>query len=167
MGNGKDDKRNRNDDKRNRDDDMRNRDDDMRSRNDDMRNRNGCNRGGNGSGVNGDGGSACGCSTVELKRMACLLRRYARIEAVDKVSYVLTVVVVSLVVMALGISAVFFLSSAFVLELSVLVGSEALASLIVGLGLIVLMSVVVVFRKSLIRDCVIRMMWRKGGGDDA
>lgn len=153
MGNGNDDKRNRYDDTRNR--------------NDGKRNRNGFNSSGNGSRENGDDGSVYGCSAVELKRMACLLRRYARIEAVDKVSYMLTVVVVSLVVMALGISAVFFLSSAFVLELSVMVGSEALASLIVGLGLIVLMSVVVVFRKSLIRDCVIRMMWRKGGGDDA
>ena len=60
-----------------------------------------------------------------------------------------------------------FLSLAFLLELSALVGSEAMAALIVGLGLIVMMLVVIVFRKSLIRDCVIRVLWKKGGDEYA
>jgi hypothetical protein len=116
---------------------------------------------------NKNDGDGVRCTEMEVRRMICLLRRYARIEAVDKLSYLLTVLIVSLVVVAFGISAVYFLSLAFLLELSALVGSEAMAALIVGLGLIVMMLLVIVFRKSLIRDSVIRVLWKKGGDEYA
>lgn len=88
-------------------------------------------------------------------RLLRLLERYAKLEAVDKLTVGVTFLIVALVVFALGTSAVFFLCSGLVHTLSELVGSDALANYIIGGVLLLLIIVFYVFRVTLVENRVI------------
>ena len=105
-------------------------------------------------------------------RLLRLLERYAKLEAVDKLTVGITFLIVALVVFALGTSAVFFLCSGLVHTLSELVGSDALANYIIGGVLLLLIIVFYVFRvtaavsASILRSEIISGAKRENDGED-
>lgn len=86
------------------------------------------------------------------------LERYLRLETIDKLSVVTTFIIVAGVVFALGTSAIFFLSTALVEAISLLVGNKALAYLIVGAVLVAMIVVFLLNKKRWVEDRVVRSM---------
>ena len=93
-------------------------------------------------------------------RLFVQLERYLRLETIDKLSVVTTFMIVSGVVFALSTSAIFFLSTALVEAISLMIGNSALAYLIVGLFLILLIVVFLLNKKKWVEDRVVRSMSR-------
>ncbi len=86
------------------------------------------------------------------------LERYLRMETVDKLSVVTTCLIVAGVVFALGTSAIFFLSTALVEAISLMIGNSALAYLIVGLVLVLAICVFWANRKTWVENKVVRSL---------
>lgn len=84
------------------------------------------------------------------------VERYVRLEMVDKLSVVTSTLVVAGVVFALGASAVFFLSTALVEAISLIVGNKAVAYLLVGVLLLLLIWLFLANKKSWVEDRVVR-----------
>lgn len=84
------------------------------------------------------------------------LEQFVRLETVDKLSVVTTSLIVAGVVFALGTSAVFFLSTAAVEGLSLLVGNKALAYLLVGVVLLLIIWLFLANKKKWVEDRVVR-----------
>lgn len=94
--------------------------------------------------------------TAEGTGLLSLMLKYARLEAIDKLSVATTFLIVFGVIFVLAVSAIFFLSTGFVKTLSAYLGDEALANYIVG-GILVLC--IVIFycnRKRWVEDAVVR-----------
>lgn len=86
------------------------------------------------------------------------LERYLRLETVDKLTVVTTFLIVAGVIFALGTSAIFFLSTALVEAISLMIGNSALAYLIVGGVLVLAIWVFWINRKSWVEDKVVRSL---------
>lgn len=84
------------------------------------------------------------------------VERYVRLETVDKLSVVTSALIVAGVVFALGASAVFFLSTALVEAISLVVGNKAVAYLLVGVLLLLLIWLFLANKKSWVEDRVVR-----------
>lgn len=84
------------------------------------------------------------------------LERYLRLETADRLSVAITALIVAGVVFAIGTSAVYFLSMALVEALSLLVGSKAIAYLIVGLVLLLLIVLFLANKKKWVEAPVVR-----------
>lgn len=84
------------------------------------------------------------------------LEKYLRLEMVDKLSVATTFLIVALVVFALGTSAIFFLSTALVEAISLMIGNSALAYLIVGLFLLLLIWIFLANKKRWVEDKIVR-----------
>lgn len=84
------------------------------------------------------------------------LEHYLRLETIDKLSVATSFLIVAGVVFALGTSAIFFLSTALVEAISLMVGNAALAYLIVGLFLLLLIVVFLMNKKKWVEDKVVR-----------
>ncbi len=84
--------------------------------------------------------------------------RYLRLATIEKLSVVTTFLVVALVVFALGTSAIFFLSTAMVEAISIMIGNSALAYLIVGVCLLLMIWVFLANRKAWVEDRIVRSM---------
>ena len=89
-------------------------------------------------------------------KILVLLERYLRLEAIDKLSVVTTSIVVAGVVFALGTSAIFFLSTALVEAISLMIGNVALAYLFVGLLLVLMIVVFLMNKKKWVEDKIVR-----------
>lgn len=79
--------------------------------------------------------------SAEGNGVLSLLLRYARLEAIDKLSVATSFLIVFGVIFVLAVSAIFFLSTGVVKTLSEYIGSEATANYVVG-GILVLLIVV-------------------------
>lgn len=86
------------------------------------------------------------------------LEKYLRLETIDKLSVATTFLVVALVVFALGTSAIFFLSTAMVEAISLMIGNSALAYLIVGVFLLLLIWIFLANKKKWVEDKIVRSM---------
>lgn len=86
------------------------------------------------------------------------LERYLRLESIDKLSVFTTTIIVILVVFALGASALFFLCMSMVEALSMLIGNNAVAYLIVGVFLLFMLLIFLLNKKSWVEDRVVRRM---------
>lgn len=86
------------------------------------------------------------------------LERYLRLETVDKLTVVTSFLIVAGVVFALGISAIFFLSNALVEMLSLIVGNSALAYLIVGVILLLMIWIFLANRKAWVENKIVRSL---------
>lgn len=86
------------------------------------------------------------------------IERYLRLETIDKLTVVTSAMIVALVVFALGTSAVFFLSTALVEALSLIVGNTALAYLIVGALLLLIIWIFLANKKAWVEDRVVRSL---------
>lgn len=84
------------------------------------------------------------------------VERYVRLETVDKLSVVTSSLIVAGVVFALGASAVFFISTALVEAISLVVGNKAIAYLLVGIILLLLIWLFLANKKSWVEDRVVR-----------
>lgn len=86
------------------------------------------------------------------------LERYLRLETVDKLTVVTSFLIVAGVVFALGTSAIFFLSNALVEMLSLIVGNSALAYLIVGVILLLMIWILLANRKAWVENKIVRSL---------
>lgn len=86
------------------------------------------------------------------------LERYLRLETVDKLTVVTSFLIVAGVVFALGTSAIFFLSNALVEMLSLIVGNSALAYLIVGVILLLMIWIFLANRKAWVENKIVRSL---------
>ena len=83
------------------------------------------------------------------------LEQYLRLEIADLLSVTTSSLIVAGVVFALGTSAVFFLSTALVEALSMVVGNKALAYLIVGIVLLLIIWLFLANKKKWVEDRVV------------
>lgn len=86
------------------------------------------------------------------------VEKYLRLETIDKLTVVTTFMIVALVVFALGTSAIFFLSMSLVEAISSMIGNSALAYLIVGVFLLLLIWLFLANKKAWVEDKVVRCM---------
>lgn len=86
------------------------------------------------------------------------VEKYLRLETIDKLTVVTTFMIVALVVFALGTSAIFFLSMSLVEAISSMIGNSALAYLIVGVFLLLLIWLFLANKKAWVEDKVVRSM---------
>lgn len=85
------------------------------------------------------------------------VEKYLRLETIDKLTVVMTFLVVALVVFALGTSAIFFLSTAMVEAISLMIGgNSALAYLIVGVFLLLMIWLFLANKKAWVEDKIVR-----------
>ena len=84
------------------------------------------------------------------------LEHYLRLETVDMLSVATYYIVVVLVVFALGTSVVFFLSMALVQALSVWIGNETMAYLVVGLSLLLIILIFWFNKKTWVQNKLVR-----------
>lgn len=97
----------------------------------------------------------------EGKHLLKLSERYLKLEAIDKLSLLMTILVVSGVVFVLGMSALFFICLGIVKKLTQTIGDEALALFIVGGALLALVLCFVLLRKYLVTNPVIKALARE------
>lgn len=86
------------------------------------------------------------------------LERYLRLELTEKMTVCVSFVIISLVIFALGSSAVFFLCSGLVISLSDVLGSVALANYVVGGGLVIIICCFYFFRVPLVENRVVEVL---------
>ncbi|MCM1312316.1 MAG: hypothetical protein NC206_02555 [Bacteroides sp.] len=108
----------------------------------------------------------------EGTRLWGLLKRYAKLEAVDKLSVLFTILIVAGFVFAFGTIAIYCICMGIVKELAVVVGNEALSFFIVGGVLVVVIMLFVLFRKNLVTNLVVKSLakWMfepSGDADDS
>lgn len=84
------------------------------------------------------------------------LEHYLRLETVDMLSVATYYIIVALVVFALGTSVVFFLSMALVHALSVWIGNETMAYLVVGLALLLIILIFWFNKKTWVQNKLVR-----------
>ena len=84
------------------------------------------------------------------------LEHYLRLETVDMLSVATYYIIVVLVVFALGTSVVFFLSMALVQALSVWIGNETMAYLVVGLSLLLIILIFWFNKKTWVQNKLVR-----------
>lgn len=97
----------------------------------------------------------------EGRRMWGLVREYAKLEVVDKLSFVLSLLIVGGVLMCLFAIALYCLCMFIVARLTVSTGSEALSFLIVGFALMAVAGIFVYLRKSFVTRPVIRALMKE------
>lgn len=94
----------------------------------------------------------------DLKELLNQLERYVRLEAVDKLTVVMTCIIVCAMVFAFATSAIFFISTGVVKSLTLLTGNEMLSYYLVGFVLMALVGVAYMFRKPLVENRVVRVL---------
>ena len=97
----------------------------------------------------------------EGRRMWELVREYAKLEVVEKLSFVLSMLIVGGVLMCLFAIVLYCLCMFFVARLTVTTGSEALSFLIVGFVLVAVAGIFVYLRKSFVTRPVIRALMKE------
>lgn len=85
-----------------------------------------------------------------------LLLKYARLEAIDKLSVATSFLIVFGVIFVLAVSAIFFLSTGAVKSLSAYIGDEAMANYIVGGVLVLCIVIFYCNRKRWVEDAVVK-----------
>lgn len=95
------------------------------------------------------------------KRIFSLLERYVKLEAIDKLSVIFTVLVVLGVSFALGVTAIYCICMGLVQELAIVVGSEALSFFIVGGALVLIILLFIALRKYIVTIPAIKVMAEK------
>lgn len=91
-------------------------------------------------------------------RLWSLLKRYAKLEAVDKLSVLFTFLIVAGFVFAFGTIAIYCICMGIVKELAVVVGNEALSFFIVGGALVAVIMLFILFRKYLVTNPVVKSL---------
>lgn len=94
----------------------------------------------------------------DIRDLLNQIEKYLRLDAVDKMTVMLTGVIVGGISFALATSAVFFLSTGLVKSLALVIGDEIISYFAVGILLLLLMLLVSLFRKSLIENKVVRQL---------
>lgn len=97
----------------------------------------------------------------EGRHLLKLSGRYLKLEAIDKLSVLLTVLVVAGFAFAFGMSAIFFICLGIVKKLTLVIGDEAQALFIVGGSLLVVIVIFVLLRKRLVTNPVIKALARE------
>lgn len=101
------------------------------------------------------------------KRLAVLVIRYLRLEAVDKLSVVITLLAVMGVVLAFGITAIYCICMGLVKILAAAVDSEILSFFIIGGVLVLLIVAFILLRGRLVTRPVIKYLASKFFSDEA
>lgn len=97
----------------------------------------------------------------EGMRLWGLLKHYAKLEAVDKLSVLFTFLIVGGFVFAFGTIALYCICMGIVKTLAVAVGDEALSFFIVGGFLVVIILLFVLFRKYVVTNPVVRSLVKR------
>lgn len=97
----------------------------------------------------------------ESKRLWGLVQQYAKLEMVDKLTFILTILIVGGVLVGLCTIAIFCFSMFFVTKLEHVTVSLALSYAIVGLCLLVLAVIVLLLRKSLVTRPIISSLMKE------
>ena len=97
----------------------------------------------------------------ESKRLWGLVQQYAKLEMVDKLTFILTILIVGGVLVGLCTIAIFCFSMFFFSFLEHFTGSLALSYAIVGLCLLVLAVIVLLLRKSLVTRPIISSLMKE------
>lgn len=94
----------------------------------------------------------------EGSRLWTLLKRYLKLEAVDKLSVLFTFLIVAGFVFAFGTIAIYCICMGIVKELAVVVGNEALSFFIVGGALVAIIVLFILFRKYFVTNLVVKSL---------
>ena len=86
------------------------------------------------------------------------LERYLRLEAVDKLTVVMTIVIVAAITFALSTSAIFFISMGVVKSITLLTENEMLSFYIVGAVLLLIILIFILLRGPLVERPLVRML---------
>lgn len=94
----------------------------------------------------------------DLRSLLCRLERYLRLEATDKATVLGTGIVLGAVAFALVMSSIYFLGTGVVKSLTLLTGSEMASYYYVGIGLLLIVIILFLCRKSLIEKPLLRSL---------
>ena len=94
----------------------------------------------------------------EGKHMLRLVQRYAKLELTDKMSAIITMLVLIVLVSIFSIVALFFIGMFVVTELNTLLNNMALSYAITGVALLLLCILIVLLRKAIIERPVTKQM---------
>lgn len=97
----------------------------------------------------------------EGKRLWDLVQQYAKLELVDKLTFILTILIVGGIVLALGAIAIYCFSMFVVTQLAESTGNLALSYSIVGLALLVIAFIVIQLRATLVTKPVIKSLLKE------
>ncbi|MDE5999145.1 MAG: hypothetical protein K2H04_03615 [Bacteroidaceae bacterium] len=97
----------------------------------------------------------------DLQRLIYRVERYLRLVAAERLTVLATCVVLGAIALALATSAIFFLSTGVVQTVALLTGSETLSYYVVGIGLLLIIWIVYLFRKPLIENRFVRVFSRQ------
>ena len=96
----------------------------------------------------------------ETSEILTLFKQYMKLEAIDKLSVATTFMIAGGVILALAISAVYFLSMGLVKNISAWIGSEAGAYYLMGGVLVLLIIIFYINRKAWVENPVVRSISR-------
>ncbi len=95
---------------------------------------------------------------LEIKKYISLQREYIKLDLAEKLSVLISLLVLVFVLMSVGVVTLFYLTTAFVHSINHLVGSVALSYLIAaGLNMLIML-IVYAFRKTLIYAPIIHFI---------
>ncbi len=97
----------------------------------------------------------------DLQRLIYRVERYLRLVAAERLTVLTTCVVLGAIAFALATSAIFFLSTGVVKTVALLTGNETLSYYLVGIGLLLIIWIVYLFRKPLIENRFVRVFGRQ------
>lgn len=101
------------------------------------------------------------------KRLSVLILRYLKLEAIDKLSVVLTIVAVMGVIFSVGMTAVYCICMGIVKSLALAVGSETTSLFIVGGVLVALIVIFILLRRKFVTIPVIKALSKTFFADEA
>lgn len=94
----------------------------------------------------------------EIKRYYQLQKEYVKLDFAEKISYILSILILVFVLTGIGIISLFYLTMSLVHALDHLLGSVALSYLVAGVINILVVALIYVFRRKLIFEPIIHLI---------